>query len=97
MDYTHLYKSLCKGPTKEGKKPFFNKEQIYTHLKKGIIIYRCELIVPPKYNCRTSDHPIKKLFIEAEKAHLESHNQIRFWLKVLKSSVAKDIKILNYK
>ena len=97
MDYTYLYRNLYKGPTKEKKKPFLNKEQIYTRLKKGIIIYQRELVIPPKYDYRISDHPIKKLFIEVKKAYLENHNQIRSWLKVLKSSVARDVKILNYK
>ena len=95
MDRTHLYRNLRKGPTKKGKGPFLNKEQIRTRLEKRITIYRRELAIPPKYNCRTGDHPIKKLFIEAEKAHLESHDQMRSWSKVSKSSVARDIKILN--
>ena len=74
VDCTYLYKSLRKGPIKEGKGPFLNKEQIRTRLEKRITIYRRELAIPPKYDYRTGDHLIKKLFIEAEKAHLESHN-----------------------
>ena len=74
MDRTHLYKSLRKGPTKEGKGSFFNKKQICTRLEKGIIIHRRELAIPPKYDYRIGNHLIKKLFIEAKKAHLKNHN-----------------------
>ena len=76
VDRTYLYKSLWKGPTKEGKRPFLNKEQICTRLKKGITIHRCELTVPLKYDCRTGNHPMRDLFIKAEKAYLESYNQM---------------------
>ena len=97
VDRTHLYRNLRKGPTKEEKGPFLNKEQIRTRLKKGITIHRRELAVPPEYDCRTGDYPMRELFIKAEKVYLESHNQIHSWSKVLRSSVARDIKILDYK
>ena len=97
MDRTHLYRNLRKSPTKEGKRPFLNKEQIRTYLKKRITIHRRKLAIPPEYDCRISNYPIKDHFIEVEKAYLENHNQMRSWSKVLRSSVARDIKILNCK
>ena len=98
VDYTHLYKNLRKNITKKKKKrPFLNKKQIRKRMEKGIAIHRRELEPPPKYNYRAGDYSIKKIFLEAERSHLKNYKRIRSWLKVKRSTVARDIKILNYK
>ena len=98
MDRTHLYRTLRKTPIKrERKKPFLIKEEIRLQMEQGKSIHKKKLKPPPKYNYRAGNHSIKEWFFKAEKSHLKNYVRIRFWSIIKRLTLAKEIKILDYR
>ena len=98
INRTHLYHTLRKTPIKKERKgPFLIKKKIRLQIKQGKSIHKKKLKPPPKYNYRTGDHSIREWFLKAKKSYLESHIRIKSWSTVKKSTLAKKIKILDYK
>ena len=96
VDRTHLYRTLRKTPIKrERKGPFLTREEIRLRMEQGKSIHRKELEPPPEYDCRAGDHSMREWFLEAERSHLESHVRMRSWSTVKRSTLAKELKILD--
>ena len=98
MDRTHLYRTLCKTPIKREKKGLFLiRKEIRLRIKQGKSIYRKKLKPPPKYDYYAGDHSIREWFFKVKKSHLESYIRIRFWSIIKRSTLIKEIKILDYR
>ena len=98
VNRTHLYRTLRKTPIKrERKGPFLIKKEIQLQMEQGKSIHRKELEPPPEYDYRTGDYSIREWFLEVEKSYLESYVRIRFWSMVKRSTLIKEIKILDYR
>ena len=96
MDRTHLYCTLRKTPIKrKRKRPFLIKEEIRLRIEQGKSIYKKELKPPPEYDYRAGDYFIKEWFLKTEKSYLKSYIRIRFWSTVKRSTLIKEIKILD--
>ncbi|KAF7566019.1 hypothetical protein PtrM4_054530 [Pyrenophora tritici-repentis] len=61
----------------EGKP--IDKAQVKRLLSKGIKPHRNQLPPLPTAYSKLEDHPLYEMFKEAEKTHLQSHQQMKSW------------------
>ncbi|KAF7565217.1 hypothetical protein PtrM4_046510 [Pyrenophora tritici-repentis] len=71
----------------EGKP--IDKAQVKRLLSKGIKPHRNQLPPLPTAYSKLEDHPLYEMFKEAEKTHLQSHQQMKSWTEVQASPVKR--------
>lgn len=59
-----------------------DKAKMMRMLATGLKPHRSQLPPLPTYRTKLEDHPMGKMFQEAEREHLASHNQMRSWSEI---------------
>lgn len=73
------------APIGKMENQIYDKAKLERLLRQGVKVHRSQLPPPPKDHRMIRDHPMEKLFHQAEKDHLKSHKEMNSWSEILKN------------
>ena len=96
LDRSEVQRNLFRKPSSQAtSRKTLSREEVKQRIENNLPIYETELEPPPRFHNHVMEHPMRDQFLEAERQHLQSHEDMGSWVEVPKDKLDANTQVID--